>query len=135
MGPRIHSPSLVDEFVCDTIDGKDYAQATNEFVGKIASKFQADINIPFAYRNNVAMIMKRVLDGVPNDTQAQDLKHHITRRAILHHSRDYQGLCRNMSWMYADYSCHTRETHELLRRDRICWSLHGSELSGYAPHS
>ena len=73
MGPRIHSPSLVDEFVCDTIDGKDYAQATNEFVGKIASKFQADINIPFAYRNNVAMIMKRALDSVPNDTQAQDL--------------------------------------------------------------
>ena len=28
MGPRIHSPSLVDEFGCDTIDGEDYMQAS-----------------------------------------------------------------------------------------------------------
>ena len=38
------------------------------------------INIPFiTYRSNVAMILRRVPDMVPNDTQAKGLKHRITR--------------------------------------------------------
>ena len=79
MGARLPSPSLVDEFVCDTADGTDFLTASNQFVGKIANKFRSDINILFTYRNNIALMMQKVPDGVPNGTQAKDLKHHTTR--------------------------------------------------------
>ena len=76
----------------------DYLRASNQFVGKIANKFRSDIvNIPFTYRINLALIMHKVPDCVPNDTQAKDLKHHITR-AMLHRTNLFEGMCRFCQW-------------------------------------
>ena len=92
MGARLHLPSLVDEFVCDANEGEDYMKASNQFIGKIANKFRADFNIPFACHNDVALTWQKIPDGIPNDLQAKDIKHHITR-VILHHTSAYEGLC------------------------------------------
>ena len=55
-------------------------------------------NIPFTYRNNVALVMQNVPDGVPKDPQAKDLKRHITR-AILHFTNLFEGLRRVCPWI------------------------------------
>ena len=39
---RLLSLSLVDELVCESQDGEDYARATRNFVGKLANKFRGD---------------------------------------------------------------------------------------------
>ena len=72
-------------------------QTSRQFIRKIADKFRADINIAFTYCNNVAMILQRMPDMIPNDTQAKDLKRCLVR-ATSHSTRDFEGLCRFFPW-------------------------------------
>ena len=53
MGPRIQSPSLVDEYVCESMFGEDCLRASPKYIKKIAEQYKDDVEIPFAYRNNV----------------------------------------------------------------------------------
>ena len=59
MGPRIQSPSLVDEYVCETMQGEDCMKVSERYVLKVADAYKSDIEIPFTYRNNVALILQK----------------------------------------------------------------------------
>ena len=67
MGPRIQSPSLVDEYVCETMQGQDFMKAGERYVMKVADMYKSDINVPFTFRNNIAHILQRVQNGVPTE--------------------------------------------------------------------
>ena len=97
MGERLQSPSLVDEYVCDSIDGEDCVRASPKFVAKVADHFRADLSIPFTHQNNVATILRRVADMYPNETQTKDLINNITR-AIVYNPREYECNCRYCPW-------------------------------------
>ena len=53
MGPRIQSPSLVDEYVCETMNGEDCVRASGKYIMKVAEQYKDDLEIPFTFRNNV----------------------------------------------------------------------------------
>ena len=72
-------------------------KATERYVGKVAEMFRSDINIPFTYRNNVALTLQRVRGGIPTDDQAKELVNHITG-AIVHSGHDCEGNGRWCPW-------------------------------------
>ena len=97
MGPRIQSPSLVDEYVCETMQGQDFMNAGERYVMKVADMYKSDINVPFAFRKNIALMLQRVQNGVPTEAQAKELINHMTR-AIIDSGHNYEGSCRWCPW-------------------------------------
>ena len=97
MGPRIQSPSLVDEYVCETMQDQDFMNAGERYVMKAADMYKSDINVPFAFRKNIALILQRVQNGVPTEAQAKELINHMTR-AIIDSGHNYEGSCRWCPW-------------------------------------
>ena len=60
MGPRIQSPSLVDEYVCESMFGENCTRASGKYIKKIAEQYKDDVEIPFTYRNNVSLALQRI---------------------------------------------------------------------------
>ena len=65
-GPKATVASLVDEYVCETMQGEDCMKASERYVMKAADAYKSDIDIPFTFRNNVALILHKVQNGVPS---------------------------------------------------------------------
>ena len=97
MGPRIQSPSLIDEYVCETMQGEECVKASERYVMKVADVYKSDIVIPFTFRNNVALVLQKVRNGVPTETQAKELINHMTR-AIIGSGLKYECSCRWCPW-------------------------------------
>ena len=58
MGSRIQSPSLVDEYVCESMFGEDCMRASPKYIKKVAEQYKDNVEIPFAYRNNVSLALQ-----------------------------------------------------------------------------
>ena len=97
MGPRIQPPSLVDEYVCATMDGEDGVRASERYIMKVAAQCKDDLEIPFTFRNNVALALQKVQSGHPTENQAKEIINHITR-AIVHSSPKFECSCRWCPW-------------------------------------
>ena len=97
MGPRIQSPSLVDEYVCESIDGEDCLRASPKYIKKIAEQYKDDVEIPFAFRNNVSLALQRLQADEPTASQAKELVNYITR-AIIESCPKFEGSCRRCPW-------------------------------------
>ena len=97
MGPRIQSPSLVDEYVCESMFGEDCYRASPKYIKKIAEHYKDDVEIPFAFRNNVSLALQRIRADEPTDSQAKELVNYITR-AIIESCSKFEGSCRRCPW-------------------------------------
>ena len=97
MGPRIQSPSLVDEYVCETMDGEDCVQASERYIMKVAEQYKDDLAIPFTFRNNVSLALQKVQGGQPTEAQAKEIVNHVTR-AIVDSSPKFECSCRWCPW-------------------------------------
>ena len=97
MGPRIQSPSLVDEYVCETMNGEECMRASGRYIMKIAEQYRDDLEIPFTFRNNVSLTLQKVQSGQPTEAQAKEIVNHITR-AILDSSPKFECSCRWCPW-------------------------------------
>ena len=116
MGERLQSPSLMDEYVRESVDGEDCVQASPQFVAKVADRFRADLNIPFTCRNNVATISRRIPDMHPNVTQTKDLINNINiTRAIVYNPHEHECNCRYCPWCLhlTPYTCNSCEVCSL----------------------
>ena len=97
MGPRIQSPSLVDEYVSETMNGEECMRASGRYIMKIAEQYKDDLQILFTFRNNVSLALQKVQSGQPTDAQAKEIVNHITR-AILDSSPKFECSCRWCPW-------------------------------------
>ena len=97
VGPRIQSPSLVDEYVCESMFGEDCLRASPKYIKKIAEQYKDDVEIPFAYRNNVSLALQRIQADEPTASQAKELVNYITR-AIIESCPKFEGSCRRCPW-------------------------------------
>ena len=97
MGPRIQSPSLVDEYVCESMFGEDCYRASPKYIKKIAEHYKDDVEIPFAFRNNVSLALQRIRVDEPTNSQAKELVNYITR-AIIESCPKFEGSCRRCPW-------------------------------------
>ena len=73
VGPRIQSPSLVDEYVCDSMFGENCVRASRKYIKKVAEQYKDDLEIPFTYRNNVSLALRRIQGEDPTAAQAKEL--------------------------------------------------------------
>ena len=97
MGPRIQSPSLVDEYVCESMFGENCVRASAKYVKKIAEQYKDDVEIPFTYRNNVSLALQRIQTDEPTASQAKELINYITR-AIVDSCPKFECSCRWCPW-------------------------------------
>ena len=97
MGPRIQSPSLVDEYVCESMSGENCMRASSKYIKKIAEQYKDDVEIPFTYRNNVSLALQRIQTDEPTASQAKELVNYITR-AIVDSCPKFEGSCRWCPW-------------------------------------
>ena len=125
MGERVQSPSLMDEYACESVDGEDCARASPQSVGKVADRFRADLNIPFTYRNNVATILRMILDMHPYATQAKDFINNITR-ATVYNPCEYKCSCRYCPWCLHLTPATLVRCVSLPCCPYFRWSIHGS---------
>ena len=85
-------------------------KASERYVMKAADAYKSDIDIPFTFRNNVALILQKVQNGVPTETQAKELINHMTRAITL------------------VPECDPSFPHQMLAMQRtlgISWEIHG----------
>ena len=97
MGPRTQSPSLVDEYVCESMFGENCMRASAKYVKKIAEQYKDDVEIPFTYRNNVSLALQRIQTDEPTASQAKQLINYITR-AIVDSCPKFECSCRWCPW-------------------------------------
>ena len=97
MGPRIQSPSLVDEYVCETMHGEECVRASGKYIMKVAEQYKDDPEIPFTYRNNVSLALQKIQSGHPTEAQAKEIVNHVTR-AILDSCPKFECSCRWCPW-------------------------------------
>ena len=72
-------------------------KASERYVMKVADVYKSDIDIPFTFRNNVALVLQKVQNGVPTETQAEEFINHMTR-AIIGSGPKYECSCRWCPW-------------------------------------
>ena len=97
MGPRTQSPSLVDEYVCESMFGENCMQASSKYIKKVAEQYKDDVEIPFTYRNNVSWALQRIQTDEPTASQAKELVNYITR-ATVDSCPKFDGSCRWCPW-------------------------------------
>ena len=93
MGSRIQSPSLVDEYVRESMFGEDCMRASPKYIKKVAEQYKDNVEIPFTYRNNVSLALQRIQTDEPTASQAKELINYITRAIVDSHSK-FEGSCR-----------------------------------------
>ena len=97
MGARIQSPSLIDEYACEKMQGEECMTASERYVTKVDVAHKSDIDVHFTFCNNLALVLQKVQNGVPTETQATELINHRTR-AIIGSGPKYECSCRWCPW-------------------------------------